>query len=61
VSAPWVVALGPAGEDAVCLRCGETLTIAKPVAVNVWCAAANAFVDMHRSCLGKVQQKGDSE
>jgi hypothetical protein len=44
---PWIVMQGEQGK---CLRCGDTLHVQLPVLVEVWVAAARAFVKAHSRC-----------
>jgi hypothetical protein len=46
----WVVTPGPAGEEAYCERCKQSLDLPKPILVEVWLAAMRAFVNVHKRC-----------
>lgn len=56
-AAPWVVMGGGPGESAYCKRCGVALRIELPVHIEVWAAAADAFVKVHARCkdTGRVE------
>ena len=49
-SGEWIVACN-GGEQAKCLRCGETLSLKLPVRVEIWCAAMKAFCKVHKRCV----------
>jgi hypothetical protein len=48
---PWVVCrAGDPHSAGECTRCGEKLMLGFPVAVNVLCAAIDAFIENHLHC-----------
>jgi hypothetical protein len=48
--ASWVKAAGAVGEDCYCERCGEGLSLPRPIRVEIWVAATKAFAECHSRC-----------
>jgi hypothetical protein len=48
-SYPWIV-VGDGEAPGECLRCGAVLGISLPMPMEMWVAAAKAFVKIHAKC-----------
>ena len=46
----WIVVGGSPGESSYCTRCGEGLRLYLPVRIEIFVAAAKAFVKIHSKC-----------
>lgn len=58
--AEWIIAhsssKGPDAYALECLRCGYKQRFACPIPVEIWVAAAKAFLKMHKGCEEKKKQ-----
>lgn len=51
-SPDWIV-VSNGGSQGKCLRCGDQFNLQLPVLLEVWVAAADAFVKAHSRCMPK--------